>query len=219
MKRVTLTVCASMLLFVACNNEKKDEKTSTDKNSTQTSAGKMDDTTTSQPIDSATMMKNWQAYMTPGEMHAMLAKSVGTWNGEITMWETPGAPSTTSNGTAVYKMVLGGRYLEGTHTGNMMGMPYEGHSLTGYDNGKKVFFNGWIDNMGTGIMHMEGSWDDASKTITFKGKEFNPMTMKDCEMREVFKIVDDNNQIMEMYGPGPDGKEFKMMEIKSTRKK
>jgi hypothetical protein len=24
--------------------------------------------------------------------------------------------------------------------------------------------------------------------------------------------------VMEMYGPGPDGKEFKMMEIKMTRK-
>jgi hypothetical protein len=32
-------------------------------------------------------------------------------------------------------------------------------------------------------------------------------------------MVDDNNQIMEMFGPGPDGKEFKMMEIKFTRKK
>jgi hypothetical protein len=73
--------------------------------------------------------------------------------------------------------------------------------------------------MGTGIMNMEGAWDDASKSITFKGKGMDPMMLKECDYREIFKIVDDNTQIMEMYGPGPDGKETKMMEIKSTRKK
>ncbi len=39
------------------------------------------------------------------------------------------------------------------------------------------------------------------------------------EIRETFKIIDDNTQMMEMFGNGPDGKEFKMMEIKYTRKK
>ena len=39
------------------------------------------------------------------------------------------------------------------------------------------------------------------------------------KLRQTFKIVDDNNQVMEMYGAGPDGKEMKMMEIKYTRKK
>ncbi len=39
------------------------------------------------------------------------------------------------------------------------------------------------------------------------------------EIRETFKIIDDNTQMMEMFSQGPDGKEFKMMEIKYTRKK
>jgi hypothetical protein len=37
-------------------------------------------------------------------------------------------------------------------------------------------------------------------------------------LREVFKVIDDKTQMMEMYGPAPDGKEYKMMEIKLTRK-
>jgi len=216
MKRITLTACAAMLLFIACNNDKKDDK-KTDKDSTGTSTSKMDENT--QPVDSATMMKNWQAYMTPGDMHAMLAKSNGTWNTEITMWQAPGAPPSTSTGTSVNKMVLGGRYQESTNTGDMMGMPFEGHGMTGYDNAKKVFVNTWMDNMGTGIMYMEGPWDEASKSINLKGKGMDPMTMKESDYRETFKIVDDNTQMMEMYGPGPDGKEYKMMELKFTRKK
>ena len=93
-------------------------------------------------------------------------------------------------------------------------------STTAYDNAKKVFISTWIDNMGTGIMKMEGPWDEASKTMTLSGKMMDPSTGRECNMRETFKIVDDNTQIMEMYGPDPKtGKEFKTMTIKLTKKK
>ena len=219
MKKTTLTICTAALLLFACNNEKKTDEGKTGKDTAKSamSDGKMNEVT-AMP-DSATMMKNWQAYMTPGDMHAMLAKSAGTWTSNVTMWQAPGAPPATSTGTAVNKMIMGGRYLEGSNSGNMMGMPFEGRSVTAYDNAKKVFINSWIDNMGTGIMNMEGPWDDAGKSINFTGKGMDPMTMKESNYRETFKMVDDNNQVMEMYGPGPGGNEFKMMEIKFTRKK
>ena len=54
--------------------------------------------------------KAWMAYMTPGEMHQMLAKDDGEWNEEITMWMAPGAPPSKSTATAVNKMIMGGRY-------------------------------------------------------------------------------------------------------------
>jgi hypothetical protein len=39
-------------------------------------------------------------------------------------------------------------------------------------------------------------------------------------MREVFTVIDEKTQHMEMYGPDQKtGKEFKMMEINMTRKK
>ena len=69
-------------------------------------------------------------------------------------------------------------------------------------------------------MMMEGTWDDATKTITSKGKMVCSANGKEMEMREVFKIVDDNTQVMEMYGPDmKTGKEYKTMKIKYTRKK
>ncbi|MGZ8543879.1 MAG: DUF1579 family protein, partial [Flavisolibacter sp.] len=78
----------------------------------------------------------------------------------------------------------------------------------------------WIDNMGTGIMTGEGPWDEASKSITIKGKMIDPTTGKDCAFREVFTIVDNDHQVMEMYTTDPaSGKEFKTMEVKYTRNK
>jgi hypothetical protein len=162
-------------------------------------------------------MKLWMNYMTPSDVHKMLARDDGQWNEEITLWTTPGAPPTKSTATVTNKMILGGRYQESKHTGNVMGMPFEGYGLTGYDNAKKVFVTSWMDNMSTGIMFLEGKWDDKTKTIHFTGKSTDPTTGKDVPVREVFTWVDNNTQKMEMFMT-QDGKEFKTMEIKLTRK-
>lgn len=169
--------------------------------------------------DSATMMKNWQMCMTPGDMHKMMASWDGNWTTEMTMWEKPGAPPTMSTGTTVNKMVLGGRYQESHTIGTMMGMPFEGRGTLAYDNAKKIFENSWIDNMGTGVMYISGPWDATTKSCTLTGKTMDPASLTEKDFREVFKVIDDNTQLMEMYGPGYDCKEMKMMEIKFTRKK
>jgi hypothetical protein len=164
------------------------------------------------------MAKAMEAYMTPGEVHKMMASWNGVWESDIQMWMDPSAPPTVSKSKAVNKMILGGRYQEAKHTGNMMGMPFEGVSTLAYDNAKKEFVSTWVDNMGTGIMVLKGSWDDGSKTLTLKGTTVDPSTGKDCEVRETMKIVDDKHQVMEMYMTPSGGKEVKSMEIKSTKK-
>ena len=118
-------------------------------------------------------------------------------------------------------MILGDRYQMSKHTGSFEGMPFEGVSITAYDNAKKMFVSTWMDNMGTGIMKLSGTWDAATKTLTSTGTQTDPSRNgKDCTVREVFKVIDDNNHLMEMYGPDPmTGKEFKAMEVKYTRKK
>lgn len=214
MKKITIAFCAAILL-AACNNDKTTSETKL--------ASATDDASKTEAwvaVDSATAEKNWMAYMTPGESHKMLAKWDGEWSGDIKMWMSPDAPPTINKGSATFKMLLGGRYQQGIHKGNFGGMPFEGISTTAYDNARQVFINTWIDNMGTGIMTTEGKWDEATKTITYTGKMVNPSNGKDCNVREVFKVIDDNTQHIEMYGPDPKtGKEFKTMEMTMTRKK
>lgn len=214
MKQKLITICAAALLFAACNNEKKKEDAGKEKETGKTEEKKWI------PVDSAMMNKAWAESMAIGEPHKMMAKASGTWDGEVTMWMADGAPPTTSKSTSVNTMLFGGLYQQSKHTGNMMGMPFEGMSLSAFDNTTKEYVSTWIDNMGTGILIMKGSWDDASKSINLSGTYKNPANGLDCNMREVFKMVDDDHQVMEMYGPDPaTGKEFKTMEIKYTRKK
>lgn len=164
-------------------------------------------------------MKAWMEYMTPGDFHKEMAKWDGEWNEDITMWMAPDAPPMKNTASCVNKMILGGRYQSSTHKGSFNGMPFEGLSTTGYDNAKKTFVSTWIDNMGTGIMTMEGKWDEGSKTLHLKGKQVDPATGKEMQVRETFKVIDDNTQKMEMFMTPAGGKEYKSMEIVFTRKK
>lgn len=216
MRIIAIVLCAVSFLF-SCKNDSGDKVKSTDStNSATVSTAKTDAWI---PVDSATAMKTMMEAGMPGKEQAMLAKSNGTWKAETTMWMSPEAPPMKSNGEVVNKMILGGRYQQMLFKGNMMGAPFEGVSTTGYDNARKIWTSSWVDNMSTGIINMDGTWDDATKSITSTGKMLCPANGKMCEMKQVIKMVDDNTQLMEMYGPDmKTGKQYKNMEIKLTRK-
>jgi hypothetical protein len=161
--------------------------------------------------------KAMMAYMAPGEIHQMMAKSAGTWTGAMSMWMKPGAAPMIMSSETNNQMILGGRYLQSTNKGTYNGMPFEGIGVMGYDNAKKIFVSSWIDNFGTGMMYLEGTWDAQNRSINFSGKMVDPVSGKDLQVREIMKFVDDNNHFFEMY-VNESGKEFKTMEIKYTRK-
>lgn len=158
-------------------------------------------------------MKKWTEYMTPGKMHKLFSGWDGQWNGEITMWMAPGAPPSQSKGTLINKTIMDGRYQIGTHTGDFNGMPFEGMSILAYDNAKNIFESTWIDNMGTGIMHLKGTFDEKKQVLTLSGFMTDPMTGKDTKVKETFTVKDNDSHTMEMFMEGPDGKEFRTMEI------
>lgn len=162
-------------------------------------------------------MKKWMDYMTPGKEHQEFAKMDGDWTYTSKMWMDPAAEPQTSTGDAKCEMLLGGRYSQMTVSGKMMGMDFKGIGITGFDNGKKVYISTWMDNFGTGLMYMEGKYDNDSKKIIFTGKMYDPMAGKDVDYKETFKIIDDKTCEMEMFYI-ENGKEFKNMEIRYTKK-
>jgi len=170
----------------------------------------------SQDEDMAAQQQAWMEYMTPGPMHEMMAKSVGDWKATIKFWMDPAGEPTVVEGTSKVEMILGGRYLKETSNSMVMGMPMEGLNLMGYDNATKEFTSVWIDNMGTGTMVANGTYDDETKTITLHGSMFDPMTGKDTKFRETLHIIDDNHHVFEMYTDN-DGQEVKSMEVEYTR--
>jgi hypothetical protein len=163
------------------------------------------------------MMKAWQDYMTPGAMHELLAKGVGEWKSEITSWMAPDMPPSTTEGKSVCESILGGRYFRTKETASFMDMPFEGSGLSGYDNATKKFFNVWTDNMGTGLLITEGTYDEATKTFTYTGSGVGPSG--EYKVREIVTLIDDDHTMFTMYMEEGGNPEMKMMEIKYSRVK
>src|SRR5687768_7506653 len=100
MKRITLTLCVAATLLYSCNSETKDASKTTGSdtamvdNPGDTAKAKADPCAgyvpdpNAKPMDTA-MMNAWMKSATPGDMHAMLAKDDGEWEGEVTHWMDP----------------------------------------------------------------------------------------------------------------------------------
>jgi Protein of unknown function (DUF1579) len=181
-------------------------------------------TTNAQP--SAAEMQYMMEMSKLNENHKLLAGMVGTWSYSVTMWMAPGAPPNKSTGTAVCKAIMDGRYFTTENTGSfkmpgadgkMKDMAFKGIATDGYDNTKKKFVSSWIDNMGTGIMMSEGTYDPATKTLTYTS-EYDAMPGVKSKVRQTLKITDANHHTLEFFEDRGAG-ETKTMEIDCTRKK
>lgn len=167
--------------------------------------------------EQAKMMEAYEKAGTPGEMHKMLAGHAGQWEGVVKFWMAPDAPPSEEKVTCTMEMTMGGRYLYSHWKGEMMGAPFHGVSVQAYNNVTKQFQGTWIDNMVTGIQMMSGTWDAATKTLTWTGERDDPMTGGKVKVRELQKHPDANTMVSEFFDTQPDGKEMKTMEISMKR--
>lgn len=168
--------------------------------------------------EAESMMKMMQEMSAPGKEHEALKPLIGSFTCANKILPMPGAPPMESSGTVDRKWMIGNRYIQEEVKGNMMGMPFEGFGILGYDKLQKMYHAFWIDNISTGNWMMTGTADAAGKVFTFTGENFDPMVGMKTKGRSTMEFVDNNKHVMKMYGPGPDGKEFMSFEMTCTRK-
>ena len=123
-------------------------------------------------------MQEMLKMMQPSEAHKKLEPLVGKWTYTVKYWMGPKDKPMVTTGTAENTLVMGGRFLQqAAHGEAQNGQPaFEGDGMTGYDNVKHEYTTFWVDNMSTGMMMGEGTFDDKSKTMNDKGTFSCPMT-------------------------------------------
>ena len=169
--------------------------------------------------DQQAMMEKMTKAATPGAPHAMLAKMAGEWTAAVKFQMDPSQPWQEVTGTSVVTTLMGGRYIQESNTSVMMGMPFSGMGVTGYDNVLGKYVSTWIDNMGTGIMTSTGTADASGKVITWSGVMSDPITGKATKARMITTVLDDNHHTYEMFNTPPGAKkEMKTMSIDYVRK-
>jgi hypothetical protein len=165
------------------------------------------------------MMEKMTKAATPGPHHEMIKKMVGEWTCAVHFKMDAKSPMQESQSSATITSLMDGRYAQETSTGQMMGMPFNGMGIYGYDNVIGKYVSTWVDNMGTGMMMSQGTPDASGKVINWVGSMNDPVTGKPTKERMTTTWVDDNHYTLEMYGTPPGSKqEMKMMTIEYARK-
>lgn len=171
------------------------------------------------------MPPSMASYMEVSDHHKKLAEWVGEWDITSKFWIDPSMPPQENKMVASTKATMGGRYFIEKVSGKlMMGpgeppMDFEGMSMFGYDNHKKMHFSTWCDNMTTGLWMEWGTCSADGKVLTLEGENYDSMEDKMKKTRSVTTIIDANNRKMEMFTLGADGKAVKTMELVYVRKK
>lgn len=157
-------------------------------------------TTGMENVTEEEMMRMMTEAAEPGEMHKLMADHMaGSWKATAE-FEGPGGEMMTSEGQSKAEMVMGGRHLKENFSGNMMGQPFQGMSITSYDNIGKKFQSIWIDEMSSSMMYAEGSCDEAGKVITFTGKGSDPMTgSDDAKFKYTITFESEDKHVMKMW--------------------
>lgn len=168
-------------------------------------------------MDEQAVMAKWGEYGTPGEAHKVLEHKVGLWKLQVRMFNPDGSPAGQSDATSECAWIMDGRFIEEHTTGNFGGMPFQGHGMSGYDNIKRRYIGSWTDNMSTGLMTFEGTFDPATNTFTYKGMAPDPIAWDYVPTRSTETMIDEDHSVMKSFMKGPDGNEFLQMQIDYTR--
>ena len=212
MKQITTALVVALSLAATVFAKDKDKKPETPPPAAQ-------QTPTPQPgMDMNTMMADYAKMMAPGDEHKALGKMVGKWSLKIKMW-MPGMPPHESAGTSEFHWILDGHYMQEDATGDMMGSPFKGMNIIGYEKFRKQYVSCWIDNMSTGLGISSGFHDMATNSTTMMGQMDDPMTGSIGKWStSIIHMVDDDHCTMEMHDPSL-GANSKVMEIDYTRVK
>jgi hypothetical protein len=167
------------------------------------------------------MLELMVKYSTPGEHHKKLATYVGEWDYEVHMWMEPGAQPMLSKGTATTKWLIDGMWVQTEMKGTMMGRPYHGVTISGFDLYKKKHVGCTVHNMTTAILASEGVVvDPTGKLEVSYGTLDEYMTGEhDKAVKYVTRHIDDDHYTLEIHdlGVGLDG--MKVMEFRFARRK
>lgn len=161
-------------------------------------------------------MESWNTYKTPGHVHEMLAKATGNWNITTKFWLTPGSDAFTSKGTSSAEMIMGGLFLKTTDKIEGMGNYRNGSAIIGYDNSAKVSQKIYIDDYGSGMLYMTGTWDEATKTVTYKGQMMDHDKDAYVDVSETMTFNGDT-MILKAFRPDSKGNQFQYLEFVFTR--
>jgi hypothetical protein len=143
------------------------------------------------PVDASAAMPKPTA-----EQIALLAASVGDWD-VVTTVPAPGQGDVEDTGTERVRPICGGKWFWSDFDGRMMGRPFEGHSLMGYDPTRQKYVGVWLDSMSPTHALTWGTYDAGKKQWSFAG-ECIDMAGNTAQIDETYRHTDADTRDLEI---------------------
>jgi hypothetical protein len=173
---------------------------------------------TKAPPSPAELMKALAEAGKPGPQHKKLQPFIGDWDLTVKLWTDPEQPPAEAKGTVERKWIMGGRFVQETSRVECNGKECERLGLIGYDNGQKKFTIAQACGVSGTISHSLATCNDAGTKFECAKEECCPLTGQKVKGRDELLIEGNDKIVVNVYRT-VGGKEIKMMEITSTRKK
>lgn len=177
--------------------------------------------TTSQEAKEASMdhvsMEDMMAAMPmPTAEHKALQKRVGVWDADFKM--DMGGPEPMKSKAKMTYASFGPFWIVGTYEGDMMGQPFKGMEISGYDPETKQHVSFWLDTTSSAFSQMRGTWNASSKTLSMESEEpeMCHLTGQMETMFETVEVMGDDKFVLKMR---PESIPTATMEIVYTRRK
>lgn len=162
-------------------------------------------------------MKQYLEATAPGAHHEAFKSRAGKWNAEIKIFGAPGTEPAVAKATSTYEVIMGGRFMTQRIEGEVMGSPFVGMGVSGFDKTSGKHTTYWFDNTGTQSVYSEGECSDHCMKEWYQTSITDAMTGQESKVKMVTKVISDDKHVFEWYQAGADGEMAKTMEIVYTR--
>jgi len=160
-------------------------------------------------------LQAWMDSAAPVAAHQKLQALVGSWTTHQKDWLPTGDLWNEAEGSATFRLILGGRFVQEDYTTALDGHPFHGLGLTGFDRQQNAYVAMWMDDFGTGIIPLEGGFDPAGRVLTLTGGAATGRAAGGWRVTDAW--WDKDHHTVTWWGQGTDGKPVKLSEIFYTR--
>jgi hypothetical protein len=167
--------------------------------------------------DMAAMMEKAKVFTQPGARHKELERFLGKWTTEVRLF-LGGNAAPPETGTAEFRWLMEGRWLQSDWSGSMMRMPIRGFLLLGYDNFKQSFVMSTVSSMDTAMNHCEGDMDPGGKALLLYGTIDEYLTGEHDKMcKYVWRFPSKDKMVFEVHDLPIGEQNTKVIEVTYTR--
>jgi hypothetical protein len=166
------------------------------------------------PDQMMALMKKWSA---TDEHHKELAWYLGTWDTEMRMTGAPAA----EKGTSEFKWIVDGRWIAEDFNGTLMGAPYHGYGVMGFDRFKKKWVSTWVSSADTAMLRFEGVVVDPTGKVKVLWCNLDEYLTgeRDRPAKGVYRKIDENTFLYELWDMAMGLEGGKVLEITYKRRK